>query len=72
MKRFKMEKLQYSASSHKKDHAKIHPCQLNIENSATIQGTLSESQACMPLAARQVGLTLPSWEQERLCWKSQG
>lgn len=26
----------------------------------------------MPLMARQVGLTLPSLEQERLCWRSQG
>lgn len=28
------------------------PCQLNIENSATTQRTLSEFQACMPLAAK--------------------
>lgn len=72
MRRFKMGKLQYSASSHKETMLRSDPRQLNTENSATIQRTLSESQACMPLTARQVGLTLPSLEQERLCWRSQG
>lgn len=69
-KRFKMEN--YNTAVTKKTMLRSDPCQLNIENSATIQRTLSESQACMPLTARQVGLTLPSLEQEHLCWRSQG
>lgn len=71
-KRFKMENYNTVLAVTKKTMLRSDPCQLNIENSATIQRTLSESQACMPLTARQVGLTLPSLEQERLCWRSQG
>lgn len=47
----------------KKTMLRSDPCQLNIENSATIQRTLSESQACTPLAARQVSLTRLPWSR---------